>query len=186
MKAAICRAPIVVAIAFAFSGCTDDAQKRAKQAQDDAELRAKQSLVDAEKLANDWQPQLVTAAKEAKAEYEKLFPSKTEYDLVFEVPEEGSDKLKAHQVKLSKMSRLEVEGLTIGYEERKERSLGGKSYEKHFRATWIFENRVVGIGYYSKKSLDAVAFTELLRKLVPISNEVFRHVQLKRPDTASK
>ena len=154
-------------------GCTRaDAERRAREAADAARERAGQAFADAETL--------VQATKDVKAEYDKLMPSTTEYDLVFAEPEEGSDRLKEHDARLKTMDRVEVEGITVGYEERKDRSLGGTAFERHFRATWAYEGRVLAVSYYSKKQIDAVAFQELLQKLVPASNQVFKHVKLKR------
>ena len=164
-----------------LSGCPDgEAKRRAQQAKEDAERATQQVLAEADRLAKDWQPRLVEAAKDAKDELDKVLPSKTEYELVFAAPEEGSEKLRAHEARLKKMDRVVIKGLTVGYEQREDCSLGGKSFERHFRATWVSDSKVIGVSYYSKQKVDAVAFVELLQKLVPISSEVFWHVQLKR------
>ncbi len=159
-------------VAMPMIGCN-------QQTREDAERAAKKRLEDARQLAKDAQP-WVEAAKDVKTELDKVLPSKTEYELIFDAPEEGADKLKTHQARLVKMDRVEVQGVTVGYEERKDRSLGGTSFERHFRATWVLDRKVIAVSYYSKKGIDAIAFQELLKKLVPASNDVFKHVQLKR------
>jgi hypothetical protein len=171
---------MMVGIGLALSGCSRaDVEAGSKAAQEEARRRADAAVIEADKRAKEWQPWL-DAAKEAKAEYDKVFPSKKDYDIIFTTPEEGSERLKAHDARLAKMDRVEIDGFTVGYEERKERSLGGKSFQRHFRATWVYDRKVVGVSYYSMEAMDLVAFQELLKKLVPISNEAFRHVQLKR------
>ncbi len=113
---------------------------------------------------------LMAVAQEAKNELEKIHKTTTDYDLVISDPEGGDDKLKAHQEQLASMNHIEVEGFTIGYEESQDRSFQSVTYERHFRATWVMEGKVVGVSYYSKKETDLKAFEELIRKLIPIVN----------------
>jgi hypothetical protein len=117
---------------------------------------------------------VLSAAQAAKSEIDKIHKTTTEYDLVISDPEEGDDKLKAHQERLAGMYRIVVVGLTIGYEERQDRSLKGATYESHFRLTWATNGKIVGLSYYSKKETDFKAFEELARKMIPIVNNQLR------------
>ncbi|MEW6209500.1 MAG: hypothetical protein AB1631_14120 [Acidobacteriota bacterium] len=117
---------------------------------------------------------VMAVAQEVKSEIDKIHKTTTEYDLVISDPEEGDEKLKAHQEQLAAMNRIEVDGLTVGYEERQDRSLKGATYERHFRVTWATNGKIVGLSYYSKKETDFKAFEELARKMIPIVNNQMR------------
>ncbi len=151
----------IVIGALTLSGCSA-AREKAAEIKAEAESKAKglQSLV--------------AVAQEAKNELEKIHKTTTDYDLVISDPEEGNDKLKAHQEQLASMNHIEVEGFTIGYEERQDRSFQSMTYERHFRATWVMEGKVIGVSYYSKKETDLKAFEELVRKMIPIVNVQMR------------
>lgn len=151
----------IVIGALTLSGCSA-AREKAGEVKAEAERKAKglQSLV--------------AVAQEAKNELEKIHKTTTDYDLVISDPEEGNDKLKAHQEQLASMNHIEVEGFTIGYEERQDRSFQSMTYERHFRATWFMEGKVIGVSYYSKKETDLKAFEELVRKMIPIVNVQMR------------
>ena len=154
-------AGIVLCASIILSGCSA-AREKAGEVKAEAERKAKglQSLV--------------AVAQEAKSELEKIHKTNTEYDLVISDPETGDDKLKAHQEQLASMNHIEVEGLTIGYEERQDRSFQSVTYERHFRATWVMEGKVIGVSYYTKQETDLKAFEELVRKLIPIVNKQLR------------
>lgn len=149
-------AGIVICVSI-LSGCSA-AREKALEVKAGAELKAKglQSLV--------------AVAQEAKNELEKIHKTTTDYDLVISDPESGDDKLKAHQEQIASMNHIEVEGLTVGYEERQDRSFQSMAYERHFRATWIREGKVIGVSYYTKEETDLKAFGELVQKLIPIVN----------------
>ncbi|MBI2901049.1 MAG: hypothetical protein HYY17_12760 [Planctomycetes bacterium] len=113
-------------------------------------------------------------AVEVKREIDKVYKTKTDYDLVVSAEDADGEAMKAHEAKVQAMPHVTIDGVTVGYEESEERSLKGVTYTKHYRATWCRDGKKIGVGYYSREEIDAVAFVELLKKLVPI---VERHVR---------
>lgn len=151
----------IVICASILSGCSA-AREKALEVKAGAESKAK-SL-----------QSLVAVAQEAKNELEKIHKTTTDYDLVISDPESGDDKLRAHQEQIASMNHIEIEGLTVGYEERQDRSFQSMTYERHFRATWTMEGKIIGVSYYTKKETDLKAFGELVQKLIPIVNMQMR------------
>jgi hypothetical protein len=106
--------------------------------------------------------------KSIKLEIDKVYQSKTDYDLV--VSEEGVDDaaMKAHEAKISALPSVEVKGVKVAYEEVSGRSLNGVSYSRAFGASWVAGGKRYGVTYYSNETIDAKAFAALLEKLVPV------------------
>lgn len=130
------------------------------------ELQQKgQQIVDQNKEKGRKVLDAAQTAIEVKRELDKVYKTETDYDLA--VSAEDGD-MKEHEAKINAMPHVAIEGVTVGYVESEERSIRGVTYTKHYRATWCRDGRKIGVGYYSKKEIDAVAFVELLRKLVPI------------------
>ncbi|GEM_PF-5147033 len=111
---------------------------------------------------------MAQTAIEVKRELDKVYKTETDYDLAVSSEEGDSATMKEHEAKIQAMPHVTIEGVTVGYVESEERSIRGVSYTKHYRATWCRNGRKIGVGYYSKKEIDAIAFVELLKKLVPI------------------
>lgn len=125
---------------------------------------AKEKIAEVRRRAFD----ATEAATSAKQELDKVYKTSKEYDLV--VSAEGADdaEMKRHEAAMASMPHVAVGGVTVGYEEQSSRSLHGVSYSKHYRATWIRNGKKIGVSYYSKEEIDAVAFADLLQRLVPI------------------
>ena len=102
-----------------------------------------------------------------KGELDKVYKTTSDYDLDISADGVDDDGMKAHEARIAAMPNVKVGDLTVGYEESQERSLKGQTFARHFRATWVHGGKKVGVGYYSKEEIDAVAFAALLEKLVP-------------------
>lgn len=124
----------------------------------------RQEIVDAKKKAFD----AAAAGRDAKAELDQVYKTDTDYDLVVTAEDANDEETKKHDAALASMPTVTIGGVTVGYEEQTTTNLGGRTYTKHFRATWIRNGRKIGVGYYSMEKIDAVAFAKLLEKLVPI------------------
>lgn len=124
----------------------------------------KQELVDAKKKMFD----AAAAGKDAKAEFDQVYQTDTDYDLVIAAEDANDEEMKKHEAALASMPTITVNGVTVGYEEQTTYNLGGKTYTKHFRATWVRNGKKIGVSYYSMEKIDLVAFGQLLEKLVPI------------------
>ena len=107
---------------------------------------------------------LVGAARTVKRELDKVYQSRSDYDVILE---EGPS-LDEHQRELEKLPHVSVGGVDVAYVETSELSVNGVAYTKHFRATWRRGDRVMAVSFYSKEAIDAVAFGALLQKLIPI------------------
>ncbi|MCI0464305.1 MAG: hypothetical protein L0Z62_45810 [Gemmataceae bacterium] len=155
------------------AGCSRDDAERAVQ---DAHNKARKVI---ENAGAHLQGMAQTAA-DVKRELDKVYKTTTEYDLVIS-EETGDAKLKAHQARLLKMDRVEVQGLTVGYEQREDLTCNGTTFARHFRATWVMGDRVVGVSYFSQREINAAAFVQLLERMVPIVGEqITRNVAIKR------
>ena len=152
---------ILISASIIFSACSE------------AKEKALEVKAEAERKARDLQS-LVVVSQQVKSELEKIYNTTTDYDLIISDPESGEDKLKAHQEQIARMNHIEVENLTVGYEERQDRSFQGATYERHLRATWVADGKLIGVSYYSKKEVDLKAFEELVRKMIPIVNNQMR------------
>jgi hypothetical protein len=102
--------------------------------------------------------------KRVKNELDKVYKTTKDYDVIIE---EGPA-LAEHDAKLAAMPHVNIGGLDVAYEESSTLSVNGSSYSKHFRATWRDGDRVVAISYFTKEEIDAAAFIELLKMLIPI------------------
>lgn len=125
---------------------------------------------DAKEKAKEVQAKVFDAAAvglKAKSELDKVYKTTSDYDLELASDAVDDAGMKEHEAKIAAMPNVRVGDLTVGYEESQERSLRGQTYAKHFRATWVHGGKKVGVGYYSREELDAVAFAALLQKLVP-------------------
>jgi hypothetical protein len=109
----------------------------------------------------------VETGKKAKVELAKVYKSDHDYDLAIDAPD--SAEAKAHAARMEKMPSVDIKGVRVAYEEDSQLSLRGTQYMKHFRATWKrSDGKVVRVSFYTKETLDAVAFAQLLGKLVPV------------------
>lgn len=125
---------------------------------------AKEKLTEARRRAFD----AAEAGTAAKRELDKVYKTSKDYDLVVSAEDADDAEMKRHEAAMAAMPHVNVGDLTVGYEEQSSRSLKGVSYSKHYRATWIRNGRKLGVSYYSKEEIDAAAFADLLRRLVPI------------------
>lgn len=107
----------------------------------------------------------VEKGKAAKVELDKAYKTENAYDLA--VDEVGSAEAAAHQARMDKMPAVDVKGVRVAYEEDSNLSLRGTTYSKHFRASWKRNDKIIRVSFYTKETLDVVAFAELVHKLVP-------------------
>jgi outer membrane lipoprotein-sorting protein len=129
-------------------------------------------------LACDQKPQIedakkkvfdaAAASKQAKSEFDQVYRTDSDYDLAISAEDANDEEMKKHEAALNTMPTITVQGVTVGYEEQTTTNLGGRTYTKHYRATWCRNGRKIGVGYYSMEKIDAQAFAKLLEKLVPI------------------
>lgn len=144
-----------------------DIGEKAKETAEKAKETAGKAL-DTAAIAYD---KALLVGKSAKAELDKVYKSNTDYALA--VDEVGSDDAAKHAAQLDKMPSVEVKGVRVGYEEDSQLSLRGTTYAKHFRASWKrSDNKVVRVSFYTKETLDLVAFAQLLQKIVPAVEKV--------------
>lgn len=146
---------LVCLCALACDGAREKAEAEVKQVEDKAKV-VQARVMDA-----------TVRGLQAKSELDKVYKTTSDYDLDISADGIDGEGMKAHEAKIAAMPNVKVGDLTVGYEESQERSLKGQTYAKHFRATWVHGGKKVGVGYYSKEELDAVAFAALLEKLVP-------------------
>jgi hypothetical protein len=118
---------------------------------------------DAEQVARSAEREARSAlglASKVKSELDKVYRTRSDYDMTLD-----SD---AHAEAIGTMTHVTVGDAVVGYEESSVLSLDGATYTKHFRATWRHDGRNIGVSYYTTEDLDAAAFADLLKKLVPI------------------
>ena len=178
------RALVLVLILLASCGSSrDDAERKAREARGYAEARAAEAQAAAAQKAEQAVDRAASArakaaaavadatrmrtiAAQAKAELDKVYATRSAYDLDIDTPAATA----AHAQKLAAMPHVTVGDLTVGYEEASAMSVTGTSSRRHFRATWRRGDRDVIVGYQTEGTLDLVAFAKLLHKLVPIVN----------------
>lgn len=169
------RTLVVVAVLLAC-GCKDKDTEAARDMVTQAKDRTVEVAGNAkDKLGQATETALETAGqafdktlvlgKTAKAELDKVYKSDKDYDLAVDTV--GSKEAEQHAARLDKMPSVEVKGVRVGYEEDSQLSLRGTTYAKHFRASWKRGDQVVRVSFYTKETLDLVAFAKLLQKLVP-------------------
>ena len=166
---------VVVAVLLAC-GC----KEKETQAARDIVTQAKDKTVEVagnakDKLGRATETALETAGQafdralvlgtRAKTELDKVYKTDKDYELAVDTV--GSKEAEQHATRLDKMSSVEVKGVRVGYEEDSQRSLRGMTYAKHFRASWKRGDQVVRVSFYTKETLDLVAFAKLLHELVP-------------------
>lgn len=110
--------------------------------------------------------------KRAKAELDKVYKTTHDYDLAVDDVTAESPEGKAHAKRLATLPTVTVGGATVGYEEDVARSVGGVTRSKHFRASWRRGDTIVRVSYFTSERIDAIAFAQLLQKLVPIVERV--------------
>jgi hypothetical protein len=144
----------LVVVAMLLVGCREKDKAAAREMKDKV-VEVTSDLVD----------RAVEKGKAAKVELDKAYKSDHEYDLA--IDEAGSTDAAAHAAKLEQMPSVDINGVRVGYEEDSNLSLKGKTYTKHFRASWKRGDKIVRVSFYTKETIDAVAFAKLLQKLVP-------------------
>jgi hypothetical protein len=145
---------MVVVALLLFAGC----REKDKEAARDIANTVKDKTVDLVDTA-------VEKGKAAKAELDKAYKSESAYDLA--VDDLSSAEAAAHQARMDKMPAVDVKGVRVAYEEDSNLSLRGTTYSKHFRASWKRNDKIVRVSFYTKETLDIVAFAALIQKIVP-------------------
>jgi hypothetical protein len=151
---------LVVVAALLACGCKDE-QKEARE----VVAKAKDRTVEVIDTAGEAVAKAIVLGKGAKAELDKVY--RTQHDYALAVDELGSQDAEQHAARLDAMPSIEVRGVRVGYEEDSELSLRGTTYSKHFRASWKRGDKIVRVSFYTKETLDLVAFAQLLQKLIP-------------------
>lgn len=157
----------VVVLVLGLAGCKDkeidkEAAREIAQSVKEKSIEAKDKVVE---VTGDLVDKALEKGKAAKVELDKAYKSEHDYDLA--VDDVGSAAAAAHAAKLEAMPSVDINGVRVGYEEDANLSLKGKTYKKHFRASWKRNDKIIRVSYFSKETIDAVAFTKLLAKIVP-------------------
>jgi len=121
-------------------------------------------------IAGEVAESAVANGKKAKVELDKVYKTDNAYELA--VDEVGSAEAEIHAKRLEKMPSIEIKGVRVGYEEDSNLSLRGTTYSKHFRASWKRKDKIIRVSFYTKETIDAAAFAQLLAKLVPVVDTV--------------
>lgn len=175
------RVAVVLLALGGLASCGDrgrDAEREARSVSREAEAKArgyggevadraaqvKDSALALGDRALDRVTEAADLAQRAKAEFDKVYRTNTDYDLDITSAKATS----AHAAKLAAMPHVTVGGVTVGYEEVVGVSTTGGSRKRHFRATWRRGDRDVIVGYQTESRLDLAAFAALLPRLVPI------------------
>lgn len=156
----------MVVVALLLFGCKEKDKEAARdiaQSVKEKSIEAKDKVVE---VGGELIDKAVEKGKAAKVELDKAYKSEHDYDLAVEEPDAA--KAAEHAKKLEAMPSVEVNGVKVGYEEDSSLSLKGKTYTKHFRATWKREDgKIIRISYFTKETIDLAAFAQLLQKIVP-------------------
>lgn len=156
---------MVVVVVMLFAGCKEkdkDAAREIAQSVKEKTIEAKDKVVE---VSGDVVDAALEKGKAAKVELDKAYKTDKAYDLA--VDDVGSADAAAHAAKLEAMPSVEINGVRVGYEEDSNLSLRGTTYSKHFRASWKRGDKIVRVSFFTKETMDLVAFAELLKKLVP-------------------
>lgn len=137
-----------------FAGCRDKDQEAAR---DLAKSVKDKTVAVVDTLAE--------RTKAVKAELDKVYKTDNAYDLA--VDDLDSAEAAAHAARMDSMPSVDVNGVRVAYEEDANRSLRGTTYTKHFRASWKHQDKIIRVSFYTKESLDIVAFAALIQKIVP-------------------
>ncbi len=157
---------LVVVGLLLFAGCKEKDKEAARdiaQSVKEKSIEAKDKVVE---VGGDLLDKAVEKGKAAKVELDKAYKSEHDYDLAIEEPDAAQ--AAEHARKLESMPAVEVSGVRVGYEEDSNLSLKGKTYSKHFRASYKREDgKIVRISYFSKETIDLAEFAKLLQKIIP-------------------
>lgn len=156
----------LVLLALAGLAC-GEAKDQAKEKAQQARVAAA-DVVGTVKTAGSDAFDAAAVALRAKRELDKVYRTTSGYDLVVAAQDADDAGLRAHAAKIEAMPHVTVKGVTVGYQEDRDRSLRGESYARHFRATFVLKGRTVGVSYYTHEELDLIAFAALLERLVPV------------------
>jgi len=155
---------LVVAGLLLVSGCKETDKEAAREiAQNVKEksIKAKDKVVE---VGGDLVDKAIEKGKAAKVELDKAYNSEHEYDLAIEEPDAES----THAKQLEAMPSVEINGVRVGYEQDSNLTLKGKTYTRHFRASWKREDgKIMRVSYFTKETIDLVEFAKLLQKIVP-------------------
>jgi hypothetical protein len=172
---------VIACVLLLCSGCKDKDKEKANPSElDDIANSVKEKTVEvagnakdklsaakdkAVEIAGEVAEKAVETGKKAKVELDKVYKTDNAYDLA--VDDVGSAEAEIHAKRLEKMPSIDIKGVRVGYEEDSNLSLRGTTYNKHFRASWKRGDKIVRVSFYTKQTLDVVAFAELLAKIVP-------------------
>ncbi|MBA3503431.1 MAG: hypothetical protein M4D80_11830 [Myxococcota bacterium] len=158
------RTMVVVAVLM-WAGCKEkdkDAAREIAQNVKERSIVAKDKVVE---VTGDLYDKAVEKGKAAKVELDKAYKSDSEYDLA--IDDVDSAEAAAHAAKMDKLPSVDVKGVRVAYEEDSNLSLRGTTYKKHFRASWKRNDKIIRVSFFTKETIDAVAFAQLLAKIVP-------------------
>jgi hypothetical protein len=123
-------------------------------------------------VAGDIADKAIATGHKAKSELGKVYKSEQDYDIAVE--DATAEKAAEHAARLAQMPSVDIKGVKVGYEEDSKLSLRGTTYAKHFRASWKRGDKIVRVSFFTKSTMDAVAFVELLHKIVPAVETVLK------------
>jgi len=157
---------LVVVAVLLFVGCKEKDKEAARdiaQSVKEKTIEAKDKVVE---VSGDLVDKAIEKGKAAKVELDKAYKSEHDYDLAIDEPDAA--KAAEHAKQLETMPSVEVNGVRVGYEEDSSLSLKGKTYSKHFRASYKRQDgKIIRISYFTKETIDLVQFAKLLQKIIP-------------------
>ena len=157
---------MVVALVLLFAnGCKDKDKETARdiaKTVKEKTIAAKDKVVE---VSGDLLDDAIEKGKAAKVELDKAYKTDHAYDLA--IDDVGSAEAAAHAARMAEMPSVDIKGVRVAYEEDSNLSLRGSSYSKHFRASWKRNDKIIRVSFYTKETIDAVAFAQLLAKIVP-------------------
>jgi len=156
---------IVVAGLLLFAGCKEKDKDAAREIASNVKERTIQAKDKVVEVTGDLLDQAIEKGKAAKVELDKAYKSDHAYDLA--VDDVGSAEAAAEQARIDKMPSVDIKGVRVAYEEDSNLSLKGKTFTKHFRASWKHGEKIIRVSFYTQETIDAVAFAALLAKLFP-------------------
>lgn len=168
---AVVRPGIIIVLSLVTSCSKDSATQTAEQAKEVVVAKAgaaKTVAVDTTTAVGERLATAYATGKRVKSELDKVYKTTHDYDLAVDDVAASSPEGEAHAKDLAALPSVTVGDVKVGYREDVSRSVGGVTYAKHFRATWRRGDRVYRVSYFTSEQLDAVAFADLVQRVVPL------------------
>ena len=158
------RTMVVVALLL-LAACKEKDKETAREIASSVKAKTIEAKDKVVEVTSDFLDAALEKGKAAKVELDKAYKTEHAYDLA--VDDASSAEAAAHAARLDKMPAVEIDGVRVGYEEDAKLSLRGTTYAKHFRASWKRGDKIIRVSFFTKETIDAVAFAQLLAKIVP-------------------